>query len=116
MASRGTLNYKIKYVSDPSVQKLHVTVVSASLPKKGMGKVDPYVRVYLMPGTHMELKTKIVKNNLNPVYNDEFSFVLSPNDVRKKTIVFQVYDKDTIGKDDGIGEIQIPLWLVDLDI
>ena len=36
--------------------------------------------------------------------------------MRKKTIVFQVYDKDTIGKDDGIGEIQIPLWLVDLDI
>merc|ERR1711971_838058 len=69
-----------------------------------------------MPGTHMELKTKIVKNNLNPVYNDEFSFVLSPNDVRKKTIVFQVYDKDTIGKDDGIGDIQIPLWQVDLDI
>ena len=30
--------------------------------------------------------------------------------------MFQVYDKDTIGKDDGIGEIQIPLWLVDLDI
>ena len=36
--------------------------------------------------------------------------------MRKKTIVFQVYDKDTIGKDDGIGEIQIPLWQVDLDI
>ena len=42
-----------------------------------IGKSVPYVRVYLMPGTHMELKTKIVKNNLNPVYNDEFSFVVS---------------------------------------
>ena len=42
-----------------------------------IGKSDPYVRVCLMPGTHMELKTKIVKNNLNPVYNDEFSFVVS---------------------------------------
>ena len=30
--------------------------------------------------------------------------------------MFQVYDKDSIGKDAGIGEIQIPLWLVDLDI
>ena len=30
-----------------------------------------------------------------------------------KTIVFQVHDKDL---DDGIGEIQIPLWQVDLDI
>ena len=36
--------------------------------------------------------------------------------MRKKTIVFQVYDKDTIAMDEGIGEIQIPLWLVDLDI
>ena len=42
-----------------------------------IGKSNPYVRVYLMPDTHMELKTIIVKGNLNPVYNDEFSFVVS---------------------------------------
>ena len=36
--------------------------------------------------------------------------------MRKKTIVCQVYNKDSIGKDDDIGEVQIPLWLVDLDI
>lgn len=41
------------------------------------GKVDPYVRVFLMPGTHNELKTKVMKNNLNPTFNDEFSFVVS---------------------------------------
>ena len=41
-----------------------------------MGGSDPFVRVYLMPGTHTELKTKIVKNSVNPVYNDEFSFVV----------------------------------------
>jgi len=112
----GKLRYKTRY--EPKTQKLHATVVECKSLKKTdlIGKSDPYVRVYLMPGTHMELKTKIVKNNLNPVYNDEFSFVLSPNDVRKKTIVFQVFDKDTFGKDDGIGEIQIPLWTVDLDI
>jgi len=116
MASKGTLNYKIKYVSDPAVQKLHVTVVSASIPKKGLGKSDPYVRVYLMPGTHMELKTKMISNNQNPVFNDEFSFVLKPDDVRRKTIVFQVFDKDTFSKDDGIGEVQVPLWnIADLE-
>ena len=79
-----------------------------------------------MPGTHKELKTRVVKGNLNPTFNDEFSFVvssvfsggqkvqkllfqLSPIDVRKKTIVFQVFDKDTFGAD-GIGEVQVPLW------
>ena len=81
-----------------------------------------------MPGKHTELKTKVIKKELNPVYNDEFSFVvcnavlkqrvlhyklkdigermissvaacqanyftvlqLSPTDVQKKTVVFQV--------------------------
>ena len=61
---------QIRY--DDGTQKLHVTVVKCeALPKK-----DPFVRVYLMPGTHTELKTKVVKNSANPLYNDEFSFVV----------------------------------------
>ena len=64
---------------DYTTKKLHATVVECRhLPKTELiGKSDPYVRVYLMPGTHMELKTKIVKSSQNPVYNDEFSFVVS---------------------------------------
>ena len=61
-------------------QKLHATVVSCSdLPDTDLlgGKSDPFVRVFLMPGTHKELKTRVVKGNLNPVFNDEFSFVVS---------------------------------------
>ena len=68
---------QIRY--DAKTQKLHATVVECKDLKKTdlIGKSDPYVRVYLMPGTHMELKTKIVKSSQNPVYNDEFSFVVS---------------------------------------
>ena len=39
---------------------------------------------------------------------------MSPFDVKKKTIVWQVWRKGII-YDDGIGEIQIPLWQVDMD-
>jgi len=109
--SRGRLVYKIKYVT--AEQKLMVTVerVEGLKKEKGLlgGKVDPYVRLFLMPGTHNELKTKVMKNNLDPTFNDEFSFVISPTDVIKKTIVFQVWDSD-LGKDDPLGEVQVPLW------
>ena len=56
-----------------------MTVVQCqNLPKKDiLGASDPFVRVFLMPGTHAELKTKVVKKELNPTYNDEFSFVVS---------------------------------------
>ena len=30
--------------------------------------------------------------------------------------MLQVYDKNTISKDEGIGELQIPLWKEDLDV
>ena len=68
--------HQIRY--DDGTQKLHVTVVKCeALPKKDVfGASDPFVRVYLMPGTHTELKTKVVKNSANPLFNDEFSFVV----------------------------------------
>ena len=39
-------------------------------------------------------------------------FQLPHNEVRKKTIIFQVFDKDTFGAD-GLGEVQVPLWEID---
>jgi len=112
----GSLRYRIRY--DTAAQKLHVTVVQCrNLPKKDvLGSSDPFVRVFLMPGTHAELKTKVVKKDLNPTYNDEFSFVLSPTDVQKKTIVFQVFDWERFSQNDGIGEVQVPLWPPNLDL
>ena len=35
-------------------------------------------------------------------------------EVTKKTIVLQVFDWDKITKTDGIGEVQIPLWQLNL--
>ena len=35
-------------------------------------------------------------------------------DVTKKTIVLQVFDWDKLTKTDGIGEVQIPLWQLNL--
>ena len=46
---------------------------------------DAFVRCYLMPGTHMELRTKIVKNNnRHPFYNDEFQFAVCIKNVYSK--------------------------------
>ena len=38
------------------------------------GKSDPFVKIYLMPGTHHEMKTKVIKKTLNPQFKEQFTF------------------------------------------
>ena len=79
-----------------------------------MGKVDPYVMVHLLPGSHEVGKTKVMKKSYDPEYNETFTFPISVTDVVSKTVVLQVVDKDMMSKDDVIGEVQVHLWEMDL--
>ena len=58
------------------------------------GKADPYVQVHLLPGSHEVVKTKVVKKNYNPMFNETFTFPVSNTDVETKTVVFQVLRKN----------------------
>ncbi|KAK6182627.1 hypothetical protein SNE40_010269 [Patella caerulea] len=55
---------------------------------------DPYVRVYLMP-EKVKRKTAVVKDNLNPVYDDTFEFPVSPSEVSGKLVELAV--KNQVG-------------------
>ena len=51
--------------------------------KKGdlLGKgADAVVSVFLLPGNHKELKTKVIKGSANPVFNESFQFGVSASD------------------------------------
>lgn len=62
------------------------------------GFADPYVR--LKVGKN-ELKSKIVKHSLNPIFNEQFNFVFKPNDGHIHVILCQ----NRMVSDDVIGEI-----------
>ena len=88
------------------------------------GKSDPFVKLYLMPGTHEEIKTKTIKKTLDPQFKEQFTFnvkiyfcvkiflqenccvQINRDEVLRKTIVLQVFDWDKITKADGIGEVK----------
>ncbi|KAJ1418422.1 C2 domain [Sesbania bispinosa] len=66
---------------------------------------DPYVVVNM---GEQKLKTRVVKNNCNPEWNEELT--LSIKDVNVKSpIHLTVYDKDTFSVDDKMGEAEIEL-------
>ncbi|KAL2347657.1 hypothetical protein Fmac_001657 [Flemingia macrophylla] len=67
------------------------------------GASDPYVVVSV---GEQKLKTRVVKNNCNPEWDEELT--LSIKDV-KTPIHLNVYDKDTFSGDDRMGEAYIDL-------
>ncbi len=74
------------------------------MPDTGDRFSDPYALVFV--GKNKPKKTKIVKKNLSPVWEESFEFPLTRHD---KTLQVQVWDWDAVGSDDFLGLVHIDL-------
>ncbi|GFP86004.1 synaptotagmin-5 [Phtheirospermum japonicum] len=72
--------------------------------KELIGKSDPYVVVYIRP--LFKVKTKVVDNNLNPVWNETFEIIAECKETQ--SLIFEVLDED-IGDDKRLGIVKLPL-------
>ncbi|KAF2358527.1 C2 domain [Trinorchestia longiramus] len=110
----GRIQYRLDYEFEST--SLHVTIIKceqlAALDVGGTS--DPYVKVYFLPDKKKKYETKVQKKTLNPVFNETFTYKASFSELISKTIMLCVYDYDRLSKHDLIGEVKIPLCLVDL--
>lgn len=65
---------------------------------------DPYVVLKL---GNQVVKTRVIKSNLNPVWDEELTLSISTTTPR--TIKVEVFDKDTFSADDEMGDAEIDL-------
>ncbi|PKI49558.1 hypothetical protein CRG98_030051 [Punica granatum] len=86
--------------------ELMVTVVRANDLKnmEMIGKSDPYVVLYVRP--LFKVKTRVIENNLNPVWNQTFNLIAE--DKETQSIIIEVFDRD-IGQDKKLGTAKLPL-------
>lgn len=70
---------------------------------RDMMSSDPYVILNL---GHQSMKTKVIKSNLNPVWNERLMLSI-PDPI--PLLKLQVYDKDTFTTDDRMGEAEIDI-------
>lgn len=68
--------------------KVTVTIVQANDLKNMelVGKSDPYVVMHIRP--LFKVKTKVIDNNLNPVWNETFELIAE--DKETQSIIFEV--------------------------
>ncbi|KAI7735191.1 hypothetical protein M8C21_030848 [Ambrosia artemisiifolia] len=67
---------------------------------------DPYVMLSL---GNQSVKTRVIKNNLNPVWNEKLMLSI-PEDV--PPLIVNVFDKDKFTEDDFMGEAKIDIKLL----
>ncbi|XP_036427672.1 double C2-like domain-containing protein alpha [Colossoma macropomum] len=116
--SLGTLEFDLLYESATS--SLHCTVLRAKglKPMDFNGLADPYVKLHLLPGACKanKLKTKIVKNTLNPVWNETLTYCgITEEDMYRKTLRVSVCDEDKLTHNEFIGESRVALRRVKPD-
>ncbi|KAM9541560.1 LOW QUALITY PROTEIN: double C2-like domain-containing protein alpha [Salvelinus alpinus] len=85
----GTLEFDLRY--ERASSQLHCTILRAKglKPMDFNGLADPYVKLHLLPGACKanKLKTKIVRNTLNPVWNEMLTYVgITEEDMHRKTL------------------------------
>ncbi|XP_059651982.1 probable ADP-ribosylation factor GTPase-activating protein AGD11 isoform X1 [Cornus florida] len=83
---------------------IKVNVVrGTNLAVRDMMTSDPYVILSL---GHQSVKTRVIKNNLNPVWNEKLMLSI-PEHI--PPLKLAVYDKDTFSTDDFMGEAEIDI-------
>jgi len=93
--------------------KLNIKIISALNLKntEWLGKSDPFASCYLSTDPKCKLVTPTKKSELNPIWNFEGSFHINllRSQVIDAMIVCEIYDKESITKDEIMGKVTIPL-------
>ncbi|XAR51460.1 hypothetical protein NMG60_11006096 [Bertholletia excelsa] len=73
------------------------------LAKRDIRSSDPYVLIRM---GKQKLKTRVVKKNVNPVWDEDLTLAVTDPD---HPIKLEVYDKDTFSLDDKMGDAEIEI-------
>lgn len=91
------------------VGTLEVKLVQAKdLTNKDLiGKSDPFATLYIRPLPDKTKRSKTINNDLNPIWNEHFEFIVEDADTQSVTV--KIYDDDGIQESELIGCVQVSL-------
>ncbi|XP_012288184.1 synaptotagmin-6 [Orussus abietinus] len=108
--SLGRLHLRLKYDFKTSDLRVHLIEAHdlAGINQGGFNK--PYVKVTLVPEVDSrERQTSVFENNPNPVFDQDFKFAVSQDDLQEKTLILQIFDHDHLSRNDVVGTVRVSM-------
>ena len=110
----GAVNFSLDYHAEQSLLTVRLNMARDLVPRDFSGSADPYCRLCLLPNHRVHLQSKVHKKTLNPEFEEEFIFEVGPMEINLRTLELLIYDYDQFSRDECIGQVHLPLDLVDL--
>lgn len=108
----GSLEFSLLYEQESHTLRCCIVKAKGLKPMDSNGLADPYVKLHLLPGASKsnKLRTKTLKNTLNPVWNESLVYHgITDEEMSRKILRLAVSDEDTFGHNEFIGETRVAL-------
>ncbi|XP_076465372.1 uncharacterized protein LOC143297085 [Babylonia areolata] len=117
LTERGDIKFSFQYF--PATRRLKLLLIRAEnlhFPERPDVILNPFFKVYLMPGKLQKQTSETVKHTRNPVYNREFFFNdIKMEDLRNLRLRIKAFHKSqNLKLAEYLGEVNIPLANYDL--
>ena len=109
----GKIDFTTEYKKEEKAFEVHILRACNLAPKRDIDEVNPYVKVYLVPGKKQSQATRWLKATKEPFINESFIFTeLTKEYIDKYRLKLRV--KNNKIKKEILGEVEIALKEIDL--
>ena len=113
----GKITFRTAYSQSNRTFEVHVLRAFDLAPRRDIVDINPFVRLYLVPGKKQKQDTKFQKGTKEPFINQKILFTdLEPSEFSKYKLKLKVYNHGKLKKNEVLGEVDIALSSVDVTV
>ena len=111
--SLGAVNLRLQYNPDTHMLAVEIIQVTDLVPQGSNHTLNPFCKVALLPDHPSQMRTKIHERTLDPVFEEEFIFDVTPQKITSCELRVLVMDTDLCGRDECLGEVHQEMREID---
>lgn len=110
----GAVNCSLHYNKETHLLAVNIIQAVDLVPKDFSGMANPYCKVSLLPVHRSQLQTKVHHKTLDPKFDEEFIFDVSPQKLKTCVLEILLFDFDQFSRHECVGQVKLILENIDL--